>query len=91
MPSFSMSGTPPAKTAMSVVVPPMSSTTQSCVMSQRAAIPMTLAAGPESIVSTGTPRESENGMVPPSALSTFTSASIPSSVRQASIASANPL
>ncbi len=69
IPSGSMSGAPSAKTAMSVVVPPISRMIESSLMSQRATMPMTLAAGPERIDSTGNWRDTARGMVPPSALS----------------------
>ena len=53
MPSFSTSGWPSTNTAMSVVVPPMSRMIESRVMSHRAMMPMTLAAGPEKMLCTG--------------------------------------
>ena len=61
-------GCPAASKAMSVVVPPMSSTRVSSEQDGiRAIMPMTLAAGPESRASTGRSRDTESGMAPPSA------------------------
>ncbi len=72
MPSFSTRGWPSTNTAMSVVVPPMSRMTESRVMSHRAMMPMTLAAGPEKMLCTGMRRAWASGKVPPSALRVFT-------------------
>ena len=85
MPSCSTTGEPPAKTAMSVVVPPMSKITESWLMSHRAMMPMTLAAGPEKIDCTGMRRAREKGLVPPSALSMLTL--IPARPRRARLCS----
>jgi len=92
MPSFSTSGWPSMKTAMSVVVPPMSRITESWVMSHRAMMPMTLAAGPEKMLCTGMRRAWARGKVPPSALRVFTRTwPRPSLPRPCSTASAKAL
>jgi len=66
-PTGSKSGVPPAKIAMSVVVPPISSATASLLSFVRLRMPMTLAAGPESIDPTGYSADWLMPEVPPSA------------------------
>ena len=75
MPSRSSRGWPSANRAMSVVVPPMSSMSASVSAGTVARMPITEAAGPEKIDCTGVSRARASGMVPPSALRMFTSAS----------------
>ena len=61
-------GLPERIRARSVVVPPMSTTTDVFPGSVRARTPMMLAAGPEKMVSTGMLTDLSRGRVPPSAL-----------------------
>lgn len=53
--------------ARSVVVPPISITTDVCFLGVRASTPIVLAAGPEKMVSTGLAADCSKGSVPPSA------------------------
>ena len=61
-------GLPERMRARSVVVPPMSTTTEVWPGGVSARTPMMLAAGPEKMVSTGICTDLSRGRVPPSAL-----------------------
>ena len=89
MPSLSTTGDPSTKTARSVVVPPMSMSSEHASSSTgaRAMTPMTLAAGPERMDCTGSRRDSAAGTAPPSALSRRTGALMPARASSPSTAS----
>ena len=79
-PSSFNAGQPPHTAAMSVVVPPMSMTKASWT-SHRWSPPMTLAAGPDRVVSTGRSRATSASISDPSPLTTIRGAWIPCVVR----------
>ena len=93
MPPRSMTGDPWTKSAMSVVVPPMSKSRAhpSARSPARAITPMTLAAGPERMDCTGSLRDTPMGTAPPSTFRRKTGALMPRSLRTPSTASRNSL
>ena len=91
MPNGSKTGMRFIRTAISVVVPPISSTRLSSSSGAEAIDPITLAAGPESIVRPGESIEDSKLIVPPSALRMWMGTISPFSLRDLFTASKNSL